>query len=856
MPQQVRLNTQPGALFETRKPIDPASPLKAKLLAFYLPQYHPVPENDRWWGAGFTEWTNVARAVPRFVGHYQPRIPRDLGHYRLDGTSVLAEQISMAQGAGIHGFVFYFYWFNGKRLLDGPLDAFVADASLAMPFCLMWANENWTRRWDGSEHEVLLSQDYRENDEAALVETFGGYFDDPRYIRLEGRPVLMVYRVGLIPGGNVTVARWRAAFAAIGHHPLFIMVQSFGERDPRESGMDAAVEFPPHKLTENLPQLNGSLNMLDFSADARIFDYGVVAGASDLTRQPYPLIRTVVPGWDNDARRQGRGMIIHGATPVAYQAWLERLIGAAQQQKVGGEVLVCINAWNEWAEGAYLEPDVHFGAAFLNATGRAVTSAAERPAVTRLLLVGHDAFTAGSQLLLLNIGRELVARGVAVSFLLLGGGKLETEYRAIAPTMLFAGAEELARHAAALAASGFRAAIVNTSATGQACAALAAQGIACTLLLHEMPRLLRERQLIETARAGVAAARHVVFAAGFVRDRYHEAVALPAERTVILPQGLYRPVERTGMAARRARLRLPDGATLALALGYADLRKGFDLFLQVWRLAQAADASIHLLWVGDIDPVVSAYLGAEIAAAEATGTFHKLPFESDGAEWLAAADVHLLTSREDPYPSVVLEAMSAGVPTVAFEEAGAAPDVLREFGGGASVPLGDAAAMVRQLRVTALQGTPEERARLARVTRQRFPFAGYAEALLKLAAPDRPTVSAMIPTLNYAQHLPARLGSIFAQHLVPLEVVVLDDGSADDSEAVVAATAVRAGRAVRWVAAGATRGLVSQWRRAAEMARGEFVWIAEADDLAKAGVVGGGLRGVAGGAGSTIRLCR
>ena len=833
VPQQIRLNTQPGPLFETIEPLDSAAPLKAKLLAFYLPQYHPFPDNDRWWGTGFTEWTNVARAVPRFVGHYQPRIPRDLGHYRLEGTSVLQQQIAMAQGAGIHGFVFYFYWFNGKRLLDGPLDAFLADPSLAVPFCLMWANENWTRRWDGSEYEVLLSQDYRDEDEPALIETFVRYFEDSRYIRLEGRPLLIVYRAGLIPGGAATVARWRAAFAARGHQPYFMMAQSFGERDPRDYGLDAAVEFPPHKLTEHLPQLNGSLRMLDFSADARIFDYEVVAGSSDLSRQAYPLIRTVLPGWDNDARRQGRGMTIHGATPSGYEAWLSRLIVAANEQKVGGEALVFINAWNEWAEGAYLEPDVHFGAAFLNATGRAVSDAAGHRAATRILLVGHDAFTAGAQLLLLHIGREFVARGVAVSFLLLGGGPLEADYRAVAPTTLYAGADELARYAAALAASGYRAAIVNTSAGGQACALLAEKGIACTLLLHEMPRLLRERQLIETGRAGVNAARHVVFATAFVRDRYHEAIALPLDRTVVLPQGLYRPVERNRAAERRKRLGLPEGATLAVGLGYGDLRKGVDLFLQVWRLAQAADPSIHLLWVGDLDPVVSAYLGGEIAAAQATGTFHRLTFQADGAEWLAAADVHLLTSREDPYPSVVLEAMSAGVPTVAFEDAGSAPDVLREFAAGVAVPLGDAAAMVRQLRVAALQSTPEDRARLARVTRQRFPFSAYAEALLGLAAPERPVVSAMVPTLDYAAHLPARLETIFAQGLTPSEIVVLDDGSVDDSQAVVAATAKQAGRTVEWVGAGAQHGLLAQWHRAAYLARGEFVWIAEADDLAE-----------------------
>jgi hypothetical protein len=254
-------------------------------------------------------------------------------------------------------------------------------------------------------------------------------------------------------------------------------------------------------------------------------------------------------------------------------------------------------------------------------------------------------------------------------------------------------------------------------------------------------------------------------------------------------------------------------------------------------LARVADASIHLLWVGDLDPVISAYLGAELAAAEATGTFHRLPFQTDGADWLATADVHLLTSREDPYPSVVLEAMSAGVPTVAFEEAGSAPDLLREFGAGVAVPLGDAAAMVRQLRVVALQTGPEQRARLGRVARQRFPFAAYVDAVLDLAAPGRPAVSVMVPTLDYAAHLPGRLHSIFAQTVVPLEIVVLDDGSADGSEAVVRATALEARRAVEWVPAERGRGLLAQWRRAAQRARGEFVWIAEADDLAEPGLL-------------------
>ncbi len=499
----------------------------------------------------------------------------------------------------------------------------------------MWANENWTRRWDGSEHEVLISQDYHEADEPALVAEFVRHFRDARYIRLGGRPVLMVYRAGLIPRTAEAVGRWRTLFRQHGEDPVFIMAQSFNERDPRPAGMDAAVEFPPHKLTHGLTLLNPGLKMLDFAASAEVFAYDDVAQATDLATQPYPLIRTAVPGWDNDARRQGTGMVLHGATPAAYQAWLRRLVDAAVQQPVCGEALVCVNAWNEWAEGAYLEPDVHFGAAFLNATARAVTM----PPRPRVLLVGHDAFPAGAQLLLLNLGRTLrQARGVEVEFLLLGGGALEPEYRAVAPTTVCTTAEALAQ-----AARPGDTAIVNTAASASACVALVRAGVPCTLLVHELPRILREHGLVDAAQQAARLARHVVFPAPYVRDRFHELVDLPTERGLLLPQGLYAPVRTVpeAAAAMRAELRLPPGAMLAVGLGYADLRKGFDLFLQVWRLAQATDPNVHLLWIGDIDPTVHAYLGAEMAAAMATDTFHHMPRRANAAQWLAAADVHL-----------------------------------------------------------------------------------------------------------------------------------------------------------------------------------------------------------------------
>ena len=644
IPSEVRRNAQPGPLFEEVQPLPSSAVPRAKVLAFYLPQFHAVPENDAWWGKGFTEWTNVARGLPRFAGHYQPRIPRDLGHYRLHGTETLRQQAELARGAGVHGFVFYFYWFNGRRLLDGPLDALLDDPSVNLPFCLMWANENWTRRWDGSENEVLISQDYRRADEPALVAELLRHFGDARYIRLGGRPVLMVYRAGLIPATAAAVDRWRALFRAYGEDPLFIMAQSFDDRDPRGFGMDAAVEFPPHKLTDNLESLKPGLRMLDHAATARVLSYDAVAMATDLAPAPYPLIRTAMPSWDNDARRQGAGMVLHGSTPAAYQAWLARLITAAVAQPIEGEAVVCVNAWNEWAEGAYLEPDMHFGAAYLNATGRAVAGVTVEHRRRPLLLVGHDAWPSGAQMLLLNLGRHLRdVRGMDVEFLLLGGGALAVEYRAVGPTTILTGLQDLPRQAQAAMARGFGRAIVNTSASACVCEELVRAGIACTLLVHELPRLLRERGLVDMAGRGAAVAEHVVFAAPYVRDRFHELAAVPPGRASVLPQGIYRPVNvpAATVSAMRARLGLPEGALLAMGMGYADLRKGFDLFLQVWRLARAADPAIHLLWAGDIDPHVLAYLGAEMAAAATTGTFHHMPYSPDAADYLACADVFL-----------------------------------------------------------------------------------------------------------------------------------------------------------------------------------------------------------------------
>ena len=832
----IRAATRPAPAFEPRQPLPPGAPRLATVLAYYLPQFHRIPENDAWWGTGFTEWTNLVRATPRFAGHYQPRAPRDLGFYSLDDPAVMPRQIAMAKEAGLGGFVFYYYWFNRRRLLERPVERFLTDPALDMPFCLMWANENWTRRWDGLEREILLAQDYRPEDDAALVDDFARHFADPRYIRLDGRPLLMIYRAALIPDPPATIARWRRLFAERhGETPLLFMAQSFHDYDPRRHGLDGAVEFPPHKLVVGAPKLDTALDLFDPAFSADVYRYDDIVAASLADPDPaYPLIRTAVPGWDNDPRREGAGVVLHEATPAAYQAWLAALIERARRAPVHGEPIVCINAWNEWAEGAYLEPDLHFGAAFLNATARAITGRADAADAQNLLLVGHDALPHGAQMLLLHLARTLRRQhGIVPRILLLGGGDLVPDYEAEGIVDLAPNEPALQHHVATYRAQGITAAIVNSLASARACAPLAEAGLRSILLVHEMPRLVEERALRGVARQGMRAAAATVFSSAHVRDALCAALeATPAAH--VIPQGNYQGVRFDAAARRRfrARLGLAEDAFAVLGVGFGDLRKGFDLFLQAFRLLAAARPDIHFVWLGETHLWIRDYLGAEIEAARATGRFHLLPFDEDVAPAYCGADLYALTSREDPLPTTVIEAMAAGLPAIAFAGSGGIPDLLRETGAGESVPAGDvaafAAAIAARLDHEALAAA---RPRIAAEAATRFDFAAYARRLLALASPGLIGVSCFVTNYNYERHLPCRLAGIFGQTYPLEEVTLLDDASTDGSVAVARETAAGWRRSLAVRRARRNSGSpFGQWRRAAESARGDFVWIAEADD--------------------------
>ena len=351
------------------------SPDAPRVVAFYLPQFHPFPENDAWWGKGFTEWTNVSKAQPQFLGHYQPRLPGDLGFYDLRQRDVLAQQIELAKGAGVHAFCFHYYWFAGKRLLERPIELYLADPTLDLPFALCWANENWTRRWDGDETDVLMGQKHSPEDDKAVFEDMARYIRDPRYLKVGGKPVLVLYRPEILPESKATTERWRAQARAMGLGELHLLcTTAFGFRDYASHGFDGIIDFPPHAIVEG--EITKQVTPLHPQFEGKVYDYPAVVDhkLGELREVDANYVPGVMPGWDNQARKPWAGHAFHNAEPETYLRWLSGALKHAEAKHPKGEALVFVNAWNEWGEGAYLEPDRWFGHGYLHATRNALAA--------------------------------------------------------------------------------------------------------------------------------------------------------------------------------------------------------------------------------------------------------------------------------------------------------------------------------------------------------------------------------------------------------------------------------------------------------------------------------------------------
>ena len=812
-----------------------------KAIAFYLPQFHPIPENDAWWGKGFTEWTNVTRARPQFLGHYQPHVPGELGFYDLRLLDVQKRQIELARAYGIHGFCYHHYWFGGRRLLDRPFNEVLANKQLDLPFCLCWANENWSRRWDGLDREILISQHHSPEDDLAFIKDIEPALHDERYIRVRGRPLLIVYRPALLPDAKATAERWRDYCRIAGVGEIYLAsTHAFDHRDPRDIGFDAAIEFPPNNIPA--PVITHQVQVLNPAYRGAIHDYRYfLENSRRYVKPPFTLFRCVMPGWDNEARKPSQGITFLHSSPAAYAEWLDNVCRSTTETFSGDERIVFVNAWNEWAEGCHLEPDRRFGYAYLQAT-RDVLARYPADRSRKIVYVSHDAAYNGAQLLSLHIVKGLCEQlGFQVDVILLSGGPLALDFARYARVHDFSvrgcTPERQAEVIREIFDSGARAAITSTTVSGALVVPLKRQGFRVVSLLHELPGLIRARKLEDSLENIARFADRVVFPTRGVSEKVCDLCPIPPEKVIIRPQGLlhsntYRDRIDEARQLVRTEFALPEKTRIVMGMGYGDHRKGVDLFVEAALVTIEKRPDVCFIWFGACDSELFAPIKRKIAERNAGGRIVFPGFRPYTDVYFSGADVFLLSSREDPFPSVVLEAMDAGLPVIGFEDAGGFCDLLND-GGGLTIAYEDIAATA-----TAVEKLLDDDLLWQRVSMRAkamvgdgFQFCDYLYDLASYAGEHCPKVSVIIPNYNYERYVLQRLLSVIRQSYRPYEILFLDDCSADGSIGIADRILGSSGIPFRIICNSVNQGTFTQWIRGIREARGDLIWIAEADDF-------------------------
>ena len=357
---------------------------EVRLIAFHLPQFHPIPQNDQWWGTGFTEWTNVAKARPLFRGHHQPRLPADLGYYDLRLPEARAAQADLARRHGIEGFCYWHYWFHGQRLLERPVDEILATGQPDFPFCLAWANESWSRSWLGDDHDrqILVEQRYSEEDDRKHARWLARAFADSRYIRIHGRPLLVVYKPKALPDSRRTTDIFRDECLRRGlPEPYLVGIDAHCPgTDMRQLGFDMTEHHEPQlgalgsdafRDAASFSKFRRNLGKGVISSTFKIYSYAESTELMARLRLAFPHFPCCFVSWDNTARRGHHAIVIVNSTPDLFRGQLD-LMARSVLHKDREERVVFINAWNEWAEGMYLEPDSTFGHAYLEAVAQVI----------------------------------------------------------------------------------------------------------------------------------------------------------------------------------------------------------------------------------------------------------------------------------------------------------------------------------------------------------------------------------------------------------------------------------------------------------------------------------------------------
>ncbi|RCX23486.1 glycosyl transferase family WbsX [Fontibacillus phaseoli] len=345
-----------------------------KVIAFHLPQFHRIPENDAWWGTGFTEWTNTSKAVSLYPGHLQPKIPYENYYYDLMDSSARQWQAIAAKTYGIYGFCYYHYWFKGKQLLEHPVKQMLWLGEPGIPFCLSWANESWTRPGDGGDNHILMEQSYGDKEDwTQHFYELLNMFRDPRYIRIDDKPLFLIYRPSDIPRCGVMLSHWNQLARENGLKGIYFVRTLGGFPLSSLEGFDAGVEFEPHYTLAHggFNQIRRQIKAGD--RDHFVIDYDhvwqMIINRSH-RRDGGQIIPGAFVGWDNTPRMGYLGQSTIGASPQKFEWYLSRQIERAKS--LYNSEFLFVNAWNEWAEGSYLEPDQHYGFQYLEAVRSAL----------------------------------------------------------------------------------------------------------------------------------------------------------------------------------------------------------------------------------------------------------------------------------------------------------------------------------------------------------------------------------------------------------------------------------------------------------------------------------------------------
>ncbi len=341
-----------------------------EFIAFYLPQFHTIPENDKWWGDGFTEWIRVKNSKPLFPGHNQPRIP--YLYYDLSDVNAMISQAALAKEYGISGFCYYYYWFNGKKLLETPLENMLSCKEVDIPFCLSWANESWTRAWEGKSKEFLIRQEYGdESDWDKHLEYLVRYFKDDRYIKIDGNPILLIYRTEHFPHFDRMIKFWNKGIRKYGLDGIFIIeTLNKYQKSPKCKNSNGVLEFEPmftigsnNVITTLLKKYSRKLLPFIYSTSYKEYDYDKIWYKIIIRDQLYrgkKYFRGAFTDWDNTPRFGNKSISFKNVTAEKFTFYLSELSNRTSSE------FIFINAWNEWAEGAHLEPDSRNGEKFLN----------------------------------------------------------------------------------------------------------------------------------------------------------------------------------------------------------------------------------------------------------------------------------------------------------------------------------------------------------------------------------------------------------------------------------------------------------------------------------------------------------